>query len=141
MTDRAEEILQELLTIAAKIDPAIPAELDRRYDIADEDLPLIVVRSGDEEVAPAEGAPQVIWDRRWVMTPSIEIYIREPATSKQRAEMSRLWAAFRAEFKASRMLQLISQGTLPEMKRTAIEPDESADIAGLSIELGLTFDR
>lgn len=139
--DRAEEIMLELLAVAQGLDPAIPVELDRHLDIAEEDLPLIIVRSGEEEAAPASGAPQIIFDRRWIMRPEVEIYIRQFDATTRRAELNQLWAAFRTGFKSSRILSLVAQGSLPEMRKTTVQPGESAETAGLLVELGLTFDR
>ena len=137
--DRAEEITQELRAACESL--GMPVDIDRRLDIGKEDLPLVVIRTGEEESAPVEGAPNLIWDRRWIMRPEIEIYIREPRTSEQRARLAGLWAQFRAAMSDSRILDLIADNSMPEMKRIQIQVDDAADVAGLLIELGLTFDR
>ena len=139
--DRAEEIIQELVAIAGSLDENIPVELDRRYDLdEDQDLPIVIVRSGDEEAAPPSGAIQAVFDRRWVMSPEVHVFFKAP-TSQQRAEVNRLWAEFRRRFSESRILELISSGSLPEVRRTLIAPADETDIAGFVVELGLTFDR
>jgi hypothetical protein len=138
MMDRGDEILAELESIARKLD--LPFEIDRRYDVDEKDLPLVVLRTGEEESAPADGAPPVLWDRRWVMRPDFEIYVRV-APSQQRAELARLWGELRSAVRDSRLLRLVATNTLPEMKRSTIASGERADISCLLVEFALTFDR
>lgn len=148
MADRAEEILDELVRLAGTLGKTsapdaekIPAHLDWRHDLAEEDLPIAIVRSGDEEMSPAAGAGQEIADRRWTIRPEVEIYLRA-APSAQRAELSRLKAEFRrAFFRDSQIMDLIAYGSIPDVRISTVQPEGEIDICGLSIELGLTFER
>lgn len=138
--DRAEQILLELVRVAETL--GLPVEIDRRFRISLEDIPLIVVRTGEEELSPPESAKLPAWDRRWVMRPGVEIYLHDEDDRRQRAELSRLWLAFLAEFKKSRIVsEYIPRGYIPEIKRDFILPNDYSVVGGLSVDLGIVFER
>ena len=142
--DKADLIIDKLVEACAAIDPEIPVELDRRYDLSDDadsdEIPLIIITTGDEDMAPQASANQAIFDRRWVIRPVVNIVFEKP-TSQQRAEISRLWAGFREQFKASGILDLLAHNTMPEMSKQVIRPEDDVHTVSLQIELGLTFER
>lgn len=138
--DKAELILLEIVRVAETLGMSV--ELDRRFSISIQDAPLVVVRTGEEELSPPENAKLPAWDRRWIMRPSVEIYLHDQDDRRQRAELSRLWLAFLAEFRKSKIVsEYIPRGYLPQIKRDLILPDEYAAIGGVSIDLGIVFDR
>ena len=141
---REDEIIDKLVEACLAIDPDFSVEVDRRYDLSDEsdsdDIPIIMIATGDLDIAPQGSANQAIYDRRFVMRPVINIVFEKP-TSQQRAEISRLWEAFLDQFRESGILELLAHNTIPEMRREVIRPDDDVHMVSIQIELGLTFQR
>ena len=143
--DKADQILAEVERIARTLGPSV--EVDRGVDVhADRgsDLPLIVLRTGEEEVAPTEDMPFQKWDMRWVIRPSLEVYLKDRDPAELRTEHSRIWADFRAALRDSVLTtdrRMLVQSALPEIKRT-VEPEEGrSDIVIMIIEMAFVFDR
>lgn len=138
MTDRADAIIDALKVVSE--DLGYPVEIDRVHEVSDEDCPLVVVRTGDEEAADFEGRSNISWDRIWKMDPTIEVYLREPSSNKQRAVLSKSWTDFLAAFDGSQVFDLMTHGHPPEVRREIIRTQNPA-IVGVAIELGIYFQR
>lgn len=143
--DKAQRILDEIERIANTLGPAV--EVDRGVDVhADgrSDFPLIVMRTGEEETAPTDDLPFQLWDKRWAIRPSIEVYLKDRDKSALRTEAGRIWSEFREGIRdgiLSTDKRLLVQSELPMLKR-AVDPAEGrSDIVILTIEMAFVFDR
>ncbi len=139
--DRAEEIIDELKIVCESL--GMPVEIDRRFDLDGDEMPLAVIRTGDEESAWRDSDPSAVWFRRWLMRPSVEISIREPRTALQTAAANAIWMGFIAAFRDSKLNDkgLLATASKPTMLREVELPDEGVEFVRILITLELHFER
>lgn len=138
MTDRADEIIDAIAKTCEGF--GHPVEVDRVHEIDGKDCPLVVVRTGDEEVVDFDGRDPTSWDRIWKMEPTVEIYLQERDSSKQRSVISSAWSQFLEAFDGSPAFEMMAHGYAPEIRREIVRPDDKS-IVGLAIDLGIFFER
>ncbi len=119
--DKAEQILQALATAAATT--GYPVEIDRDVPMDDTEAPLVIVRSGGETSEPVD---KLLWNRRWVMTPSVEIYVTASSPAAARAAITGAWNSIVNAVQGEPPLggaipKLIARGTGIEASRDQIE--------------------
>ena len=141
MTDRAEQIIAVIEACAATI--GAPVERDRVLPVQKTQAPLVVVRTGTEELDPPEGARLLQVSLRWTMEVSVEHYVDEANPNLNRAALNAAWAAFRNAFFASEIIRgdLLANGTQPGLARSLQSPSSNPNIGGQVFSLVLTFTR
>ena len=138
--DRAEEILTALQQIATTAGYTV--ERDRVYPISGADMPLAVLRTGEEESVPLDNAPAHSWASRWEMRPTIEVWLHD-------VDPDALSAAGRSAFNAVReatvahptLLELLAHGQPPRMSVNFERIDDAPDVLAVEIGFELTFER
>ncbi|OOY22492.1 hypothetical protein BMI91_19615 [Thioclava sediminum] len=137
--DKVDQIVDEVVRIAGVL--GLPVELDRPYDFDENELPLIIVRTGEEEVIEDDGYPLESWQDFWRVGPSIEVLVPEDDPWALRSALNGHWAALRAEIMNSSLQDLIRDGTKPGLRKDMIEVSDRSGIAGISVELSLEIER
>lgn len=139
MSDKADEILNEIVSIAQSL--GMPVEIDRPYDIDESELPLVIVRSGDEETIDDGDMPQEAWDITWRMSPAIEVLVPADDPLALRDELNTHWATLRGAVAGSSLLDLVRGGSRPAMRKEPLTIDERPGIAGFAVEITVEFER
>ncbi|RDC69683.1 hypothetical protein DLJ49_18770 [Rhodovulum sp. 12E13] len=137
--DRSEQILQEIVSICEGL--GVPVDLDRVQPVDDSECPRFVVRTGEEQLDPPEGARPETVGRRWMMLPQVEFYNAGSDPAALRTTNVQMWSNFRAAFFQSPVLEMLSHGTLPAIERNMTSPSQHPNVSGFFIDLALTFDR
>jgi hypothetical protein len=114
--DRAEQILQALAAAGAAT--GYPVEIDRDVPLDDSEAPIVIVRSGGETSEPVD---KLLWNRRWTITPNVEIYVTAASPAAARAAISAAWTALVAGVESAGIPKLIARGTGIEASREQIE--------------------
>lgn len=137
--DNATLIIDELVSICESLGYRV--ELDRVFPVQESQIPLIVVRTGEEELE--EGSNLLTFDSLWTVRPSVEHYIVGSDTSTVRAELNSFWSQFRTAFKQSAIVSqpLIRENSLPSYSRTVISPSSNPKIAGQFLNFELPIRR
>lgn len=141
MTDRAEELLTVLETVCASIGATF--ERDRVLPVQQNQLPRVVLRTGEEMMDPPENATRLNCSLRWTLQASVEHYVAAGTPAATRAALNEEWAAFRTAFFASEIVKgsLLANGTNPDLARSLTSPSSDPKIAGQVFQVSLTFNR
>lgn len=143
--DRAEEIMQELLSVCNQA--GLPVEIDRRYPVtadpqsegAPDDMPMIVLRTGTED--PDEPNFKA-WDFRWTMSPYVIFFLQDRVDPDAlRGQANALWLSFLAGLKSSRLTQLLTRNTAPVVSRDIQPMAGRPDVLMMVVSLTLSFER
>lgn len=142
--DKAELIHQELEAVLTAAVAGIPIHRDR--DLApnaeNESMPQAVLWSGDEELVIDQTATKPTWDRRWAVTPAIEIYLQDRQNpANLRAQANQIWGAFWQALRASGIQKLLAPSVFPEVRKSIDPVPKRRDLLVLQIEFVFTFDR
>ena len=137
--DRAEEIVDELVSICEGLGYTV--ELDRRLPVQENQTPLVVVRTGEEEMD--EGSNLLTYDHLWTIRPAIELYMSDSNPSNDRAALNQFWKDFRVAFKQSAIVQkpLIRENTKPDYARVLVSPSHNPKISGQIINCEFKIKR
>lgn len=135
---KSDQIMDALVAACETLD--LPVEIDRLYEVGDNDCPRIVIQTGDEETAEIEGRDLLTWDRKWVMRPSVEFHLWEHDSTKQREALSKAWNDFLAAFKRSDVIPLMTRGSAPDLRREILGASNPARV-GFAVDLDIYFDR
>lgn len=141
MTDRAEELLTVLETVCASVNATF--ERDRVLPVQQNQLPRVVLRTGQEMMNPPENARLETCSLRWTLQASVEHYVAASTPAENRAALNAAWAAFRTAFFASQIVKggLLANGTFPDLERSFDSPSSDPKIAGQVFLVSLTFIR
>lgn len=145
MPDRAEEIMTALVGIAESL--GLPVEVDRVYAVEADprengtpgDMPLVVVRTGNEEM---DDPKPNTWRRRWIMTPTMVVFLKNTENPNGlRGQAQALFLQVLDALEASAIPKLITRNT-PPVHGKALKPVVGRpDVLMLIINFELRFER
>lgn len=144
MTDRSEEIMTALTAVANTL--GLPVEVDRAYPVMTDplgdgpsDMPLVVVRTGDEEMDQPEAKA---WDRRWIMRPTMVVFLQNRENPNAlRGQANALWLQVLSAVKASPIPRLITRTSAPVMSKDLQPMAGRPDVLMMVIGFELRFER
>lgn len=139
MDDPVKSIIAEVTRIAGTL--GLPVEIDRPYNLDEKDLPLVVIRTGEEEVVEDDDFPAEGWAVLWKISPSIEVLVSQDDPWVVHDDLNQKWGTLRKEIMKSNVLDLIREGTKPGLRKDMIEIEDMPDIAGFSVTLSFEFER
>lgn len=139
MADAVEEIISEILTIAGSL--GLPVEIDYPYPTKDEEFPIVLVDTGDEEVVEADGMPVEGWAAYWRVNPEIKVMVRRDDPMELHADLTEKWGLVRAAIDQSRLLYLIREGSKPGLRKLPIIEEEKPGIAGFVVQFDFEVER
>jgi hypothetical protein len=145
MPDRAEEIMTALVGVAetlgmpVEVDRAYPVLADPRSDGTPADMPLVVVRTGEEDMDSPEAKA---WRRRWVMTPSMVVFLKNTENPNAlRGQAQELFLQVLDAVEASAIPKLITRNTSPLMRKDLKPVVGRPDVLMLIVSFELRFER
>lgn len=145
MPDRAEELMSALVSVAETL--GMPIEVDRAYPVLSDprsdgtpaNMPLVVVRTGEEDMDAPEAKA---WRRRWVMTPSMVVFLKNSDNPNAlRGQAQGLFLQILDAVEASPIPRLITRNTSPMIRKELKSVVGRPDILMLSILFELRFER
>jgi hypothetical protein len=139
MADAVEDAIAEILTIAGSL--GLPVEINYPYDPDADELPIVLVNTGEEEVVEEDGMPADGWAVYWRITPSIEVLINRTDPMAVHADLNEKWATLRAAIEDSKLLDLIRPGSKPELSKLPIVLDEKPGVAGFAVSMTMEIER
>lgn len=141
MSDRAEELMDALETVCESM--GLTVERDRVLPIQQNQLPLVVLRTGEELLEPGEKATLLTCGVRWQLRASVEHYVAAGTPAAGRSALNAAWAAFRTAFFASPIVcgDMLANGTLPDLARSLDSPSSDPKVSGQVFEIALIFNR
>jgi len=137
--DAVEAALNEIIRIAGVLD--LPVEINFPYDPGQDDLPMVFVDTGEEEVIEDDGMPVDGWTVYWKISPTIEVIINRTDPMAVYAELNEKWAVLRAAIENSTLLDLIREGTKPEMSKLPIVIEDKPGVAGFAVSMTMEIER
>ncbi|MCZ4366621.1 hypothetical protein [Sulfitobacter dubius] len=139
MNDAVELAVAEILTIAASLD--LPVEVDYPYDPDADELPMVLVDTGQEEVLEDEDMPADGWTTYWRLSPSIEVIVNRNDPMALHAELSAKWATLRQAIDDSDLLNFIREGTKPQLRKLPIVIEGKPGVAGFAVQMSMEIER
>ncbi|GAW37001.1 hypothetical protein RA2_04076 [Roseovarius sp. A-2] len=139
MADAADAVVNEVVSVAQSL--GLPVEIDRPYDFDEEELPLVVVHTQDEELIDEEGMPREAWDVTWRIAPVIEVWVRADDPLTIRSTLSGHWSTLRTAIRDSNILSLVRGGSRPGLVKKKEEIEGRPGLAGFSVEIECEIER
>lgn len=139
MADAVEEIISEVLAIAGTL--GLPVEIDYPFEPKENELPLVLIDTGDEEVVEEDGMPVEGWATYWRVNPEIKIMIQRDDPMEVHADLTAKWSTLRQAIYESRIPQLVRYGTKPALRKMPIIDEGKPGIAGLHIQFDMEVER
>lgn len=145
MPDRAEELMTALVGVAETL--GMPVEVDRAYAVLFDprengtptNMPLVVVRTGEEDMDAPEAKA---WRRRWVMTPSMVVFLKNSDNPNAlRGQAQGLFLQILDAVEASPIPKLITRNTSPMMRKDLKPVVGRPDVLMLVVNFELRFER
>lgn len=137
--DTVEAAIAEILIIAGSL--GLPVEINYPYDPDVDDLPMVLVDTGEEEVVEEDGMPTDGWDVYWRISPTIEVLVDRADPMTLHADLTDKWRVLREAIQASSLLDLIREGTKPELSKLPVVMPEKPGVAGFAVSLVLEIER
>ena len=137
--NKSDKIIDEIVQICNRLN--IDTELDRVLQIQDDDLPKIVVRTGQEYLDPVDSATIKNFHLRWTIGISVEVYMIGDNPQVIKTELNKIWNDFRTDFfqPGSIVLEYVAHGTFPELSRVVESPSSNPKISGQIFDISITF--
>jgi hypothetical protein len=139
MADPVEAAIAEILRIAGTLN--LPVEINYPFPAEADELPLVLVDTGEEEVVEEPGMPPIGWADYWRISPSIEVLVDRVDPMTLHADLTEKWATLRQEIQDSDLLDYIREGTKPELTKMPITLQDKPGIAGFAVIMALEIDR
>lgn len=137
--DNITATLEEIARIGSTLADALGAafEIDRPYDLDEEELPVVVMRTGRKEVVEDDDMPDDDWDAIWLLEPSIEVWLTAGTPTQASAMRNAASQLLRQGIKASAILDFTRDGTKPEYGEIPTWVDNKPSIIGIEGQFGL----
>ncbi|WHZ36492.1 hypothetical protein [Sagittula sp. MA-2] len=139
MSDAVELAVAEILNIAGSL--GLPVEVDYPYDPDSDELPMVLVDTGEEEVLEDEDMPAEGWTAYWRLSPSIEVIVNRIDPMTLHAELSAKWATLRQAIDDSDLLSFIREGTKPQLRKLPIVIEGKPGVAGFAVQMSMEIER
>ena len=139
MADQVETAIAEILAIAGTLN--MPVEINYPYDPEVDELPLVLVETGEEEVVEDGGMPTAGWAVYWRISPSIEVLVDRQDPMTLHADLNEKWATLRAAIERSKLLELIREGSKPELRKLPIILQDKPGVAGFAVHFEMEIER
>jgi len=139
MTDYVAEILSEIASIAGSL--GVPVDINPPYEPNEDELPVVVVYTGEEIVIEEDGMPAADWSAFWSLNPEIRVLVRRDDPMDLHADLTEKWGVMRAAIENNRLLDLIRPGTKPGLRKLPILDQEKPGIAGFVVQFDLDVER
>ena len=139
MSDAVEQAIQEVIAIAGSLN--LPVEVDFPYDPNSDELPVVLVDTGEQEVLEEDGMPVEGWATYWRADPSFQVLIERHDPLEVQTELAEKWTQVREAIKGSRLLELIRPGTKPELRKAPVVIGDKPGIAGFEVSFVFEIER
>ena len=139
MSDAVERAIQEVIAIAGSL--GLPVEIDFPYDPHNDECPIVLIDTGEQEVLEEDGMPVEGWATYWRADPSFQVLIERHDPLEVQAELAEKWTQVREAIKGSRLLELIRPGTKPELRKTPVVIDGKSGVAGFEVFFVFEIER
>ena len=138
---RREAILARLAIILGAIQ-GCGFDRNRVKPITEQELPLLILRDGAEQLAPPGNARPGRRLMRWIMTPEIEFYMKRRGQSDPNAALSGWQEQVLAALMADAPLAALLAGEkIAGCEFTALLPEDDPGFAGFWLAPELVYDK